>query len=144
MLNCYDVARYFLAQVDEDAGDLISNLKLQKLVYYAQGINLALHELPLFPETLEAWIHGPVVPVLFYTYQRYNANAIPPPNDLDFSIYNSQIRELLDEVYVVFGQYSAWKLYQMTHEEPPWKNTSIGTEISLELMSDYFKTQIVT
>jgi uncharacterized phage-associated protein len=144
MLNCYDIANYFLAQVDEDAGDLISNPKLQKLVYYAQGINLALYNQPLFPEPLEAWIHGPVIPVLFYTYKRHEAGAIPPPEDLDFSIYNPQTRELLDEVYVVFGQYSAWKLYKMTHEELPWKNTSIGSEISLELMSDYFKTQVVT
>jgi uncharacterized phage-associated protein len=50
MLNCDDVAKYFLAQASEDAGDLISNLKLQKLVYYAQGFHLALYDTPLFPE----------------------------------------------------------------------------------------------
>ena len=50
-----------------------------------------------------------------FAISRNNKSAIPPPADLDFSIYNSQTRELLDEVYVVFGQYSAWKLYQMTH-----------------------------
>ncbi len=44
MLSCFDVAKYFLAQADEDAGDLISNLKLQKLVYYAQGFHLALYD----------------------------------------------------------------------------------------------------
>ncbi|TGO02460.1 phage-associated protein [Candidatus Thiomargarita nelsonii] len=142
MLNCYDVAKYFIAQIDEDAGDLVSNLKLQKLVYYAQGINLALSDQPLFPEALEAWIHGPVVPVLFHTYKR--AGAIPPPGDMDFSIYCVQTREVLDEVYTVFGQFSAWKLYQMTHEEPPWKNTPVGHEISFEAMRDYFKTQVVT
>ena len=54
-LSCYDVAQYFLAQMDEDAGDLISNLKLQKLVYYAQGFALALYGRPLFPERIEAW-----------------------------------------------------------------------------------------
>ncbi|MEN8215513.1 MAG: type II toxin-antitoxin system antitoxin SocA domain-containing protein [Pseudomonadota bacterium] len=144
MLSCYDVARYFLAQVDEDAGDLISNLKLQKLVYYAQGINLALSDHPLFPEALEAWIHGPAVPVLFHTYKSYEAGAIPPPRDMDFSIYCVQTRELLDEVYTVFGQFSAWKLYKMTHEEPPWKNTPVGHEISFSAMRDYFKTQVVT
>ena len=61
-LSCYDVAQYFLAKADEDAGDLMSNLKLQKLVYYAQGFALVLLEKPLFPERIEAWIHGPVVP----------------------------------------------------------------------------------
>ena len=65
-LSCHDVAQYFLAQMDEDAGDLISNLKLQKLVYYAQGFALALHGRPLFRERVEAWTHGaPVVPELY-------------------------------------------------------------------------------
>jgi uncharacterized phage-associated protein len=97
-LSCYDIARYFLAQIDEEAGDLISNMKLQKLVYYAQGVNIALHNRPLFPESLEAWTYGPVVPELFHTYKRYGTCAIPQPGDMDFSIYDSQTRELLDEV----------------------------------------------
>ena len=66
MLTCYDIAKYFLAQADEEIGDLISNLKLQKLVYYAQGFYLALHDEALFPEDIEAWTHGPVVPVLYH------------------------------------------------------------------------------
>jgi uncharacterized phage-associated protein len=62
---------------------------------------------------------------------------------MDFSIYDSQTRELLDEVYAVFGQFSAWMLSNMTHEEPPWKNTPIGEKISSEALRDYFKTQVV-
>ncbi len=61
MLSCDDAAKYFLAQTSEDAGDLISNLKLQKLLYYAQGFHLALYDEPLFPEAIEAWTHGPVL-----------------------------------------------------------------------------------
>ena len=60
MLSCHDVAKYFLALTDEDAGDLISNLKLQKLVYYAQGFHLALFDTPMFGEPIEAWTHVPL------------------------------------------------------------------------------------
>jgi uncharacterized phage-associated protein len=143
MLSCHEVAKYFLTLVDEDAGDLISNLKLQKLVYYAQGFYLALYDRPLFPEPLEAWIHGPVVPELFHTYKTYGAGAIPSPNDVDFSRYDPLTREVLDEVYNVFGQFAAWKLRNLTHEEPPWENTPVGGEISYKAMRDYFKTQLV-
>jgi uncharacterized phage-associated protein len=143
-LTCYDVARYFLAQIDEEAGDLISNMKLQKLVYYAQGVNLALHNQPLFPESLEAWTYGPVVPELFYTYKSYKTGAITPPRDMDFSIYDAQTRELLDEVYAVFGQFSAWKLSNMTHEELPVQDTPAGQKISSQALRDYFKTQLVS
>ncbi len=56
MLTCFDVADYFLSRCDEDSGDAISNLKLQKLVYYAQGFSLALLGEPLFQNKMEAWI----------------------------------------------------------------------------------------
>lgn len=143
MLTSLDVANYFLAQVDEEAGDLISNLKLQKLVYYAQGFHLALYDKPLFSEFLEAWNHGPVVPSLYRAFKHYGSQALPCPSDLDFSIYGQQTKELLDEVYSVYGQFSAWKLRNMTHEEPPWKECEQGETISPETMKSYFKTLLV-
>lgn len=69
MYSAIDVARYFLAQSDPDAGDTMSNLKLQKLLYYAQGVTLALTEKPLFSDPLEAWLQGPVVPSVFRKYK---------------------------------------------------------------------------
>lgn len=142
MLSCYDVAQYFLAKADEDAGDVMSNLKLQKLVYYAQGFSLALFDKPLFSERIEAWVHGPVIPALYHEYKGYGAGAIPPPSTLDFSKYDQQTRELLDEVYAVYGQFAAWKLRNMTHQEPPWCHTPEGQEISHEALRAYFKTQV--
>lgn len=53
---------------------------------------------------------------------------------------------LLDEVYDVFGQYSAWKLRNMTHEEQPWKAAyyeNANREISLEAMRDYYRDYVV-
>ena len=77
MLTCFDVADYFLAQCDEDSGDIISNLKLQKLVYYAQGFSLAFFGEALFSEPIEAWMHGPVVPALYRKYSHYGNGALP-------------------------------------------------------------------
>jgi uncharacterized phage-associated protein len=147
MINCYDVAKYFLSLADEDAGDLISNLKLQKLVYYAQGFHLALYNTELFSEEIEAWTHGPVVPALYAAYQEYGSDAIPIPTDVDFRIYDSQSRELLDEVYQVYGQFSAWKLRNMTRDEQPWRGVydrdGAGGDISKSAMRSFFKTQLI-
>ena len=142
MLSCYDVAQYFLAKADEDAGDLMSNLKLQKLVYYAQGFALAFFDKPLFSERIEAWTHGPVILALYHEYKGYGAAAIPPPPILDFSKYDQETRALLDEVYTVYGQFAAWKLRNMTHKEPPWCNTPEGNEITHDALRAYFKTQV--
>jgi uncharacterized phage-associated protein len=145
MLSCHDIAKYFLAQTNEEAGDLISNLKLQKLLYYAQGFHLALYDQPLFPESIEAWTHGPVVPEVFQAYKIYGSGAIPIPEDIDFSKFNQQTRDLLDEVYSVYGQFSAWKLVNLVHEEEPWRNARQGDLIiSHQSLKKYFKTQLLT
>ncbi|MBF0497087.1 MAG: SocA family protein [Deltaproteobacteria bacterium] len=140
-MTCHDIAKYFLALKDEDAGDLISNLKLQKLVYYAQGFHLALYDKPLFLEPIEAWTHGPVVPELYHAYKQYGDGDIPIPKGLDFTLYDKSTTEHLNEVYSTFGQFSAWKLRNLTHIEPPWINAKGGV-ITHEAMREYFKTQL--
>ncbi len=141
-ITAHDVAKYFLTLVEEDAGDLISNLKLQKLIYYAQGFHLAIFDKPLFGDPIEAWDHGPVVDSLYQEYKCFGADKIPVPGEVDFSIYDDQTTELLNEVWDVFGQFSAWKLRNMTHEESPWKDTGRGLIIPHDPMKEYFKTQI--
>ena len=69
MITARDVANYFLSLVDEDQGDSISNLRLQKLMYYAQGYLLALKDRPLIHEEFEAWEHGPVIPGLYNSFR---------------------------------------------------------------------------
>lgn len=140
-----DVANYFIAITSEDAGDAMSNLKVQKLVYYAQGFHLALYGKPLFDEEIEAWLHGPVVPSLYHTYKDYKANPLPPPEGLDIDTIPSNVRELLDDVYNVYGQYSAWKLRQMTHDEPPWRDHYKEGEscvIPMPAMTEFFKSRL--
>ena len=142
MLTCFDVAEYFLEKNDESAGDVISNLHLQKLVYYAQGFCLAMYGRPLFQEKIEAWQQGPVCPVLYNQYEPNEAFGIPEPEALDFSPFTAEDSALMDEVYSVFGQFSAWKLRDMTLEEAPWKNTPIGREISHTKMASFFKSRL--
>jgi uncharacterized phage-associated protein len=144
MLTCHDVANYFLALVDEDAGDTISNMKLQKLVYYAQGFYLALYGKPLFPERIEAWDQGPVIPELYRRFEKFGAKAIEKPEEVDFSKFDSQTRGLLDEIWSVYGQFSAWKLRNMVYGEMPWQRAyGKGSVISEADMKEYFKKLLV-
>lgn len=142
MLSCFDVAEYFLSLADEDAGDQISNSKLQKLVYYAQGFSLVLLGRSLFEERIEAWEHGPVVPDLYRKYRHHGSDGITTQSEIDYDKFSEEERELLDEVYECFGQFSAWKLKKLSHEEPPWKDYK-GTIIPNDAMAEYFKTQVI-
>ena len=116
------IAKYFLSLADLDSGDLISNLKLQKLLYYAQGYYVALNgsKHPLFDDEVYAWKHGPVVKSVYDLYSKYKDGPLPvgkAPKDLDIKDI-----KFLDEIYRVFGKFSAWKLREMTHSEAPWKD----------------------
>ena len=48
-----DIANYFLSKSERSGNWSITPLKIQKLVYYAQGFYLALFKKPLFSETIE-------------------------------------------------------------------------------------------
>ena len=145
MASIHDVAKYFLLQADEEAGDTISNLKLQKLAYYAQGFHLALTGKALFPEQVQAWTHGPVSPDLYRAYKEHGSAALPAPEQFDDTALSPAETEILDEVYSVYGQFSAWKLRNLTHEEAPWVDAyreGANTEISQESMRLFFASQL--
>jgi uncharacterized phage-associated protein len=141
-MTAREIANYFLTLQDEDGGD-ISNLKLQKLLYYAQGLHLASYGMPLFSEGIYAWQHGPVVPDIYQEFKQFGSGAIPRPKDFDDAIYQDEVKEFLNEVYEVFGQFSAWKLRNMTHEEAPYKEVaSWQGKIRHEAMREHFEQYV--
>lgn len=143
MMKVQDVASYFLAKQDtEETGELISNLKIQKLCYYAQGFSLAINNEPLFEDPIVCWQHGPVVPNLWHLFKEYGPGPIPAPVEFDLEEFDPQHKSLLDDVYQLYGQFSAWKLRSMTHAEPCWSDTQIGKSISHKVMRDYFETLV--
>lgn len=139
-----EVANYFLDKLDIETEDCISNLKLQKLVYYAQGFVMALTDKKLFDEPIEAWEHGPVVRSLYQKYKENGSAAITKTEDLEYKSLSKypEVMEILDEVYQVYGQFSAWKLRNMTHDETPWLDTNRNDVITDYKMLTFFKTQI--
>lgn len=146
MLTAKNIAEYFLVKTEPDCEEYISNLKLQKLLYYAQGFSLAIHNKKLFDDPIEAWAHGPVVKALYHEYKESGSKAIDPPDGIDLSIYDKKVQDLLEEVWTVYGQYSAYKLRNLTHDEPPWKEAyskGPSSEISLDSMRKYFKTLLI-
>ena len=149
MPTAKDVAQYILSKQDMAAEDTISNLKLQKLVYYSQGFTLAMTNEPLFNEKIEAWDHGPVVPDLYHEYKGHGGHSIPPPTEGELQniqgTFTEQQKEIIDEVLDVYGQFSAWKLRNLSHEDEPWINhyEKIDSTIYPNEMKNYFKQLLV-
>ncbi len=136
-----DIAKTFTTFVNPDYGDFLSNLKIQKLLYYAQGFSLALNHTPLFEEKIVAWQYGPVVEEVYQELKSYSG-SIPQFEGLDDSYLTDGEIELLKEVYDVYGQFSATKLVEMTHNETPWKTTAIRKEINHQKLRRHFLTLV--
>ncbi len=65
MVSVHDVAAIILQECGE-----MTAMKLQKLVYYSQAWSLVWDDAPSFPEEIQAWANGPVVPVLYEKQSR--------------------------------------------------------------------------
>lgn len=135
-----EVLRFFLElqSMDVDSGDVITDLKAQKLLYYAQGMSLAKLNEPLFNDDFVAWQHGPVIPELYNELKKFGSQQIELKEDLEIKKFSNKEQELLISVYKTFGQYSAWKLRDMTHDEAPWKSVNIGETITKESIRAFF------
>lgn len=142
-----DIARKLIKMADWDTangGDNMTNLKLQKLLYYQQGYHLAKFDTPLFDEDVEAWVYGPVVPVAYDYYKQYGSQILPVEGEE--MILPDEEEKLFAEVFEAYREFSAIGLMNMTHREKPWMMAephNRGTVISQQSMKAYFKTQLV-
>ena len=134
--------------------DPLTNLRLQKLLYYAQAWSLVLRESELFPEQIEAWRWGPVVPVVYNDLpDGQKASQIQPDMFMDSPDLPPEEAELVRSVWESYNPYSALRLSRMTHEETPWvqawgqrptDGTGSGNDpIEVDELEDYFGKQAV-
>lgn len=96
----------------------VSNLKLQKLLYYAQAWNLVFTGEPLFAEDIQAWVHGPVVPRVFRRFKALGWSTIESPV---CPHHNARLSGYLKSILTAYGALGATQLERLTHSEDPWK-----------------------
>lgn len=141
--NVYEIANLLLRLAYNGYGsEPISNMKLQKLLYYEQGYHLAYYGTPLFDEEIEAWKFGPVVPQIYEKYKIYENKPIMPA-DGDVSI-SGEPYDLFYGIFTYFNKYSAFGLMEKTHSEDPWVITSrngVGPShvIPKQLILEFFR-----
>src|SRR3569832_616029 len=127
MIDCLNVTRYFIVRAYEDGIEAeMTNMKVQKLLYYAQSLYLALYDKPLFDEEIQAWRYGPVYPPAYKFYSDFEANQLPIPSKDSLLEIPDEKREFLEEIWGYFGGYHAYRLSDMTHLEFPWKKARKG------------------
>ena len=123
-------------------------LKLQKLLYLAQGYSYAFYDRPLFKDDLEGWVHGPVVRNVYDIFKNYQYNSI----DTNFEVeeLDDEAKDIINYVIKNFGIYYAKYLEKISHEQEPWilsrrgldPDERIDKTISKESIANYFINEI--
>lgn len=140
--NAMMIAKWFAAWAEQDEADLCP-LKVQKLLYFAQGHHLQKFGTPLFGDTIEAWAHGPVVPAVYHAFKGFGSSDIRLDDDDEFWFeeVDDDTTQFLMGVWNSYAKYAAWTLRNMTHEAGPWKDVfqrSQNAEISVDAMRSHF------
>ena len=164
------IANYFIDKAREE-GKPLSQMKLQKLVYYAHGWALGLTGQPLLNEQIQAWSFGPVIRSLYDEFREYGSGEIKrkavemrinpgrspledifqefEPSIADYPAAGpDNVRQLLDQIWKVYGGLTAFQLSNMTHApDTPWDLVSKlyqgsipkYTTIPAEWIKDHFR-----
>ena len=158
MYPVLEVARYIVNYCN-DKNYSISNLKLQKLLYFVQAYFLIAspNKEPCFGEAMEAWDFGPVVPVVYSEFKRFGGTNIPKisnyyinttgkifdyqPVKFENNVISDNDKVLINDVLEKFKWYTAADLVNITHNQDPWIKAYAngrGSVIGIESMRSYF------
>ena len=122
-MEAIDIAKFFLYKANQD-GEIITNLKMQKLLYYAQAWYLVNFNKPLFDDEILAWSLGPVVRSVYDEYKEHRHTPIiyeDGDGEILKKFKNEKDIKFLKDFYDKFIGFSAHDLVNMSHNEEPWK-----------------------
>lgn len=135
------VAEWFLARSP------MTHKKLQKLCYYSVAWGWALMDRGIANNgNFEAWVHGPVSPILYTQYRKHGWNDIPQVQEAPK--LPDDINEMLEAVWVTYGSKSGNELEALSHKERPWVAARAGLSkddicknvIDTKIMKDFYNS----
>lgn len=119
MEKIINVAQYIFSAYKRVTGERIDEMKLHKLLYFAQRESLAITNEPLFEGEFEGWRYGPVC--------REIRNSITPDGMLDCDReVSDQCKYIVNNIILEYGSLASWKLSELSHREVSWKNARAG------------------
>lgn len=142
--SVFAVANAFIELSKRD-GIPLTNMKLQKLVYIANGFCWATLGRPLFEDDIHAFEFGPVIPTLYNRLKRYGSSEIEDFINKDESrlIENGQAMRIVKQVWEAYKGFDAYKLSAITHQaNTPWSDTWQTSRfgiISPEKIKNYYQ-----
>lgn len=118
MISALDAAKYIASLYKIEHHEVITEMKLHKLLYFAQREALIEGDSPLFSETFKGWKYGPVIPSIRYAFSEIcQSNGISLDQDS---------KRILDVTLRRYGEKSPWSLSRLSHGEYSWQKSREG------------------
>ena len=116
MYTAFKVASYICSRYMKENRARIDEMKLHKLMYFAQRESFIQSDAPLFNEEFEAWKYGPVLKEIREHYRVY-----------DFINYSGEeLAPIMDRVFAEYSHIMSWSLSMISHGEESWKRARQG------------------
>lgn len=155
MYNVLDVATYVIKYAhNSGCEESMSNLKLQKILYYIQAAFLVEKNKKCFNEAIIAWEFGPVIPEVYQKYKIYGRRGIPEQGNRkvlqldcekmrivkkEIAVISRIDKRLIEKVVDAYARIiDPFDFVKKTHREGPWKNTPKNSEIKSSLIKEYY------
>lgn len=120
MENLMNIASYVFNRYLQTKGERIDEMKLHKMLYFAQRESLIQKDEPLFAETFYGWKYGPVLKEIRNAYK----------DNLFYAVVDEQVIQrivkIMDKVFIEYADKDSWSLSRLTHGEISWRNSRQG------------------
>lgn len=115
-------------------------MRAQKLLYYAQCASLALNNKPLFPDSIYKMPSGPEIEnVKIFCKKREIPESSDTRNNVKLINKDTETRDLLENIYHIYGYSSAHDLLKQIKSEAPWQVTPMRGEFSLDNLKEFYQ-----
>lgn len=120
METLMDVASYICNRYEDEYHVRIDEMKLHKLLYFAQRESLIQNREPLFDAVFYGWKYGPIIKEIRLAYRDCLFYAQVSPEVV------KRITPIMDKVFEDYAGKDSWSLSRLTHGEYAWKNSRVG------------------
>ncbi|MDE5658285.1 Panacea domain-containing protein [Xylanibacter muris] len=121
MESVFKFANYIVSRYINNYGVSIDEMKLHKLLYFAQREALIQLGKPLFGESFYAWKYGPVL-VAVRDHIKFFGPILP---QVGYCINNEYV-PVFDKVFSQYAGKDSWSLSRLSHGEFSWQNARKG------------------
>lgn len=118
--NVMNVATYFANRYLSEYGEKIDEMKLHKLMYFAQRESLIQVGEPLFDSVFYGWKYGPILKEIRSAFKNETFENVKPEKIAEDHL------QILNSVFEDYAGKTSWSLSRLTHGEESWKNSRIG------------------